>query len=176
MFYPLNPDPYLQIWPYIEERPGSQPRPTKAVTTHLANADAALTFYDLYAHRQLTSLDVELAPADGKLIAGYRQPLGKMRLEVPESATQGQPVAVRIQVREAAGQPFGEPVPLKLTVAGPDGQPSVYSRSVLAQNGGAEVRLPFAINDAPGRWTLEVTNLADGERAQATVMLHRQKG
>jgi len=171
IFYPLNPDPHLEIWPYIEERPGSQPRPTKAVTTHLASADPTLTFYDLYAHRQLTSLDVDLAPADGKLLAGYRQPLGKMRLEAAESATQGRSVIVRIHVQDVAGKPFVEPVPIKFTVHGPDDQASVYSHSVLAQNGVAEVSLPFAINDAPGRWTLDAVNLANGERAEANVKL-----
>ena len=99
-----------------------------------------------------------------------------MRLETPESAPQGQPVTVRIHVHGVAGKPFVEPVPIKFTVRGPDGQTSVYSHSVLAQNGAADVCLPFAMNDAPGRWTLDAVNLANGEHVKASLMLEEQKG
>ena len=68
---------------------------------------------------------------------------------------------------------MAEPVPLKLTVRQPDGEISVYTRSLLARGGLAKVMLPLAVNDPSGEWQLEIRNLATGERITKTLRVQR---
>ena len=50
-----------------------------------------------------------------------------------------------------------------------------YAENVLAENGVAEVRIPWALNDKPGQYTLKVRDVMSGVRAQLRVKLKEAK-
>ncbi|MBI2301722.1 MAG: hypothetical protein HYU66_22700 [Armatimonadetes bacterium] len=95
------------------------------------------------------------------------------RLEVrgPAKAKPGIDAVFTVLVR-GADQPVDSLFPLHLAVTDPAGQTSrEYSRRLLARHGIAEERLRFAVNDAPGTWTLAVTDAMTRLSAKATIEL-----
>lgn len=177
IFTPLNPDPHLEEWYDVEERKGVTPRPMQELEVQLSGENAGAYLYDLYAHQEVPwpaeGVQLTLPPGEGRLLAAYHSQVGDTQLEAPEQATQGEVVNVQVVVLDAVGVPFAEPVPLKLTVRQPDGEISVYTRSLLARGGLAKVTLPLAVNDPSGEWQLEIRNLATGERITKTLRVQR---
>lgn len=166
IFYPLNPDPHLPDLGYT--RANAQPRPAQEIEVALASPREDLYLYELYTHQQIALTEGEahlsVPAADGRLLALYSAPLGETRLRAPRQAVPGETVTVGVEVLDADGDAFAEPVPVKLTVQRPDGKLSVYSRSLLVREGRAEITIPLALNDRVGYWRLRVENLATGQR------------
>jgi hypothetical protein len=78
----------------------------------------------------------------------------------------------------------GEHVPFAITsvkperalvrchVFAPNGtQLAIYSTNVLLENGKSTFVLPFALNDAPGKYTLRITDIVTGAASEHTIML-----
>ncbi|MFP4250044.1 MAG: beta-galactosidase trimerization domain-containing protein, partial [Armatimonadota bacterium] len=58
---------------------------------------------------------------------------------------------------------------LHVTVTDPRGDPApAYTRNVLAPGGSADLRIPLALNDAAGEWTVTVRDVLSGVEASAT--------
>ena len=58
----------------------------------------------------------------------------------------------------------------RVEVARPDGQFDwAYSGDVEAKDGRADIKIPFALNDPTGRWTIHVQDAATGKLARTTV-------
>ncbi len=82
------------------------------------------------------------------------------------------PLEVKVDAGKAHVRPtqpaMAAPV-LHLEFLGPDGkQRPVYRRNVVCPPGGGEFPLPLALNDAPGKWTLKVHEVATGARKDVT--------
>ncbi|MDP7399430.1 MAG: hypothetical protein QF541_21350, partial [Lentisphaeria bacterium] len=59
--------------------------------------------------------------------------------------------------------------PLKLRAASPDGDEAPwFSQSVFVEAGRAQIKLPIAHNEQPGRWTVTVTDLYTGASAASS--------
>jgi len=83
---------------------------------------------------------------------------------------QGEDLSLSAQLEVSDGQPGRHW--FRVEVARPDGQFDwAYSGDIEAKEGRAEIKVPFALNDPPGRWTIHVQDAATGELARATVDL-----
>ena len=59
--------------------------------------------------------------------------------------------------------------PLKLKATSPDGDEAPwFSQSVFVEEGQAQITLPIAHNEQPGRWTVTVTDLYTGTSATSS--------
>ncbi|MEA3403417.1 MAG: beta-galactosidase trimerization domain-containing protein [Armatimonadota bacterium] len=58
---------------------------------------------------------------------------------------------------------------LHISVSDPEGRARpAYSRNVLARNGVADVRIPLALNDPPGEWTVTARDVLSGRTLQTS--------
>jgi hypothetical protein len=115
---------------------------------------------------------VMLDPARGKLIAVLPHSIGKVLLETPDQAKRGAPYDVRVRVLDASGSPLRGSLPLRVELSDPLGRTDPYSR-YAATDAEGEFRLTVwpALNDLPGDWTLRVTDLLAGTKAERTIGL-----
>ncbi len=71
----------------------------------------------------------------------------------------------------ADGEVSGRHV-IRLEVVAPDGiRPSFYARNLEAPGGHFTVSIPFALDELPGRWWIEMTDIASGESASLPIVL-----
>ncbi len=66
------------------------------------------------------------------------------------------------------GQTGDHVLHISVTDSGGDPAPA-YERNVLAPGGVADLRVPLAINDAPGEWTLTVRDVLSGASTNTTI-------
>jgi hypothetical protein len=60
----------------------------------------------------------------------------------------------------------------RVEVIGPDGKPvEPLAQNVVAQNGRTRTRIPLALNDPPGNYTVKVRDVATGVTGQADFSL-----
>jgi len=92
-------------------------------------------------------------------------------LRAPAAAQPGRPTRLRMAVR-AAGESRPSKHCFRLEVVGPEGEPLPwYARNVIAENGAAEVDVPWALNQAPGDYALVVTDVNSGVTARKSISL-----
>jgi hypothetical protein len=136
----------------------------------LSVACSATNVYDVLAGKRL-----EAQPAEGRLRVAVPLPMWQGCLlafypAVPERIETRAPVAVRrgkqadIRLRIAtARRVLSLDFPLRIAVLDPRGGESLeYSHSALARGGEYRFALPFAANDAAGKWTVRIRELTTG--------------
>jgi len=119
--------------------------------------------------------NVELPPADGRILALYPQAIGEMSVRAPAKATPGTRVRVKVRLTDEAGAPFASVVPLRFTLAQPDGTESDVSHVDVIENGAWEFDWVMPVqtaHDGPapaGNWTVTVRELASGRSDTAAI-------
>lgn len=137
---------------------------------------AAAQVYDARAGRYLgrtDSLTADLRPGQGTVYALLPYRVTGVEVTGPERAIAGTVATLTAQVRSSAPTP-GDHV-LRVEVRDPAGAVSeAYSRNVPAERGRAEIAIPFALNDAPGSWTVSVRDAVTGVTGEATLTLSEE--
>ncbi|PIX42204.1 MAG: hypothetical protein COZ56_09865, partial [Armatimonadetes bacterium CG_4_8_14_3_um_filter_58_9] len=93
-------------------------------------------------------------------------------IEVTPAATAvaGTPMPVQIAVNTGGVEPSRHV--FHLTVIDPSGKElACYAQNILAERGLAKTEIPWALNDKPGRYTLQVKDTMSGVRAERIVTL-----
>jgi len=91
--------------------------------------------------------------------------------EAPEAATPGEAVRVRTSVAIAALVPVTHVIRMDVYAPGSDAPHRQYSQNILCEAGRGEADIPFALNDAPGQWRLELRDVASGVSTERTLTL-----
>jgi hypothetical protein len=102
------------------------------------------------------------------LLTILNQPVGALAMTAPESAECGQMIEVKLAL---AGAAEGNCHALRVEVAGPQGNLRCYTQNLFAPGGKGAWNLPFAVNDAPGEYTLQACDIATGVSATHKIKL-----
>lgn len=128
----------------------------------------AASIWDVRAGKNVErgKIQVEIPPGDTKLYALL--PYRPRRLSVQAA---GEPVragsSAEYRVAVETDGPGGMHV-FVVEVAGPDGKPRAhYAQKLLAPTGSAVGRIPMALNDTPGAWTVRATDVATKQSAES---------
>jgi hypothetical protein len=128
--------------------------------------------YDVLNGKELgwgDRVDLTLTDYTIRLFAVLPYRVTGVTADAPATAQPGKDVVARLTV-QAQGKP-GLHV-LRVDVLDPAGRPSrCYSDNVVAPEGVADFKLPFALNDLPGAWTLHVRDVTSGHSATRKVDL-----
>ena len=122
--------------------------------------------------------NVELPPADGRILALYPQAIGELSVQAPAKASPGKRVRVNVRLTDEHSAPFAGVVPLTFTLAQPDGAESDVSHGDVIENGTWEFDWVMPVqtaSDMPvlaGTWTVTVTELASGKSDTAAISVH----
>ncbi len=137
--------------------------------------------YDLVAGRQLSAeragqsvrWNVRLGPGDGRVFMITHQPIDRVLLNVPAEARRGESALVAITVVDPSGEPLPAVVPLEVTILDSENRPAEPSGYYGASGGKLTVSLDVAPNDAAGRWTIAVRELASGKTARGELVVRQ---
>ena len=145
-------------------------------------SDATLTIardgyvYDLVGHRQVgagadgaTSIDWSFGPCEGRVFMVTERPITSVRLTAPQQAAPGDSITIAAEVLADNGEGMDAIVPVHVQVLDPSGEEAEFSGFYGAKDGGVELTVDLAINDAPGLWRIHVQELASGQVADAYV-------
>ncbi len=146
----------------------------KAATDLPATAvfDAPGYVYDILLGKELGWGDrVEMTLTDYTIralaVLPYR--ITGFTAEAPGKAQAGQDALVRLAVGTSGKAGLHV---FRVDVADPQGRPvRCYSDNIVAREGRAEFRIPFALNDAPGEWTVRARDVTSGLSATRTILL-----
>ena len=126
--------------------------------------------YDVLNGRRLNAvrigdrllIPVQMDTWQGCLLALYPSAPSALAVDAPRRGGQGRTIRVETDVLSGRRR-LRAPLPLEITVREPDGSVSAeYSHTALAEDGQYGFPLPFATNDAPGRWRITVRELSAG--------------
>ncbi|NLY02038.1 MAG: hypothetical protein GXY83_38635 [Rhodopirellula sp.] len=129
----------------------------------------AASIWDVRAGRPLEpgAIKTEIAPGDTRLYAllPYQLRGLSVSLAAKEEAAAGTNVEYRVAV-ESDSPALAHVVVVE--VLGPDGKPRAhYGRKLFAPTGSAIARIPLAINDTPGLWTIRASDVATKRSAES---------
>ena len=133
--------------------------------------------YDLLRGKQLKAdneqaIPLTLEAGGGKILVRYKLPVERVLLKPSASDIKRGATCIITATIQAGGKRSTAAHLLELTVLCPDGKLSKeYSRTLLAENGAAEIRVPFAVNDPLGSWRIEVTDVASNISSACCVKL-----
>jgi hypothetical protein len=135
--------------------------------------------YDAIAKRLLgasatdgkAEFDVTLPAALGKIIAILPERIGRVGITTPPKIERGQPYPIGVSVLGVSGRPLRGALPVRVQITDPLGRENEFSR--YAAIDGDTWTLPFlaAMNDPAGVWTIRVTELLGGSRAEQSFPL-----
>ena len=155
----LHRNPQLRINELGPQEYKSNEKFETPVTLTLTRADEA-SWYDLRANRpagQGTEISVVLQPFEPVILAAFGQ-----QPKSPTVAVKGN----RITIEPAQPCSMDSPT-YHLAFVGPDGNERlVYRSNFTCGPQGGSLELPLALNDAPGRWTLRVRDVATGREQE----------
>jgi hypothetical protein len=126
--------------------------------------------YDLRSAKALgrkRELAVTLDPYEPAIYALSLSPLPGLRVSAPNRVARGETAGIGLAFD--AGTPAEKPV-LHVEVLDPSGQVADrYCANVVLSGGSGELTVPFAVSDAPGRWTVRVKDMLSGQQEEATI-------
>lgn len=130
--------------------------------------------YDVLGQKLLgrgNSVDLTFTKYTLRLCAVLPYRVDEMKLTVSSARLrQGDELTLSAQLATTGGKP--ERHWFRLDVIRPAGRLDLaYSRNVEAKGGRAEIAIPFALNDPPGKWTIIVQDVVSGEQARVSVDL-----
>ncbi len=147
----------------------SEQRFEKPVSLRLI-APVDMYAYDIRSARPLgkvKQLPLTIDPYEPTIVAFSPAPVPDFRMEAPRRLARGE--TGRISLAPEGHSPALTDI-FHIDVVGPDGKPSFqYSGNLPAVQGTAEKVLPLALNDAPGKWTIEAKDLLSGRRHTAVI-------
>ncbi len=108
------------------------------------------------------SIAIKLAPGSTTAVAVLPYKVTAVRVHGPGQAKPGESPAFEIAIITGGDKVPGEHV-LRLEVSGPDGRiRRYYAQNLEAPEGETVFRLPLAMNDSPGTWTVTVRDVITG--------------
>lgn len=120
--------------------------------------------YDVRArkyHGQNDTLTTTLAPGETALYASLPYRVTDLELQAPEQATAGTNVELRCEVR-GGGKTLGDHI-FHVELRDPSGRTVAhYTQNVLAPAGRSTLRIPLALNEALGVWSVRVCDVLTG--------------
>lgn len=131
--------------------------------------DGKKAIYDVRAKKYVgtgSSFEVTLEPGVPSLFALVADPVGEMSINVPSSAVLGEEIRLRFGL--SGIEDFRSVA--KVVVTDPNGNTVRYyggNRDILAGKGQTAFRT--ALNDPPGRWKVEVTDVISGHGKTAEI-------
>jgi hypothetical protein len=115
--------------------------------------------YDLRRHLALGRTDrvaLSVGSAEPVMLALSPVPVPPLALSGPLTARAGETVVLRIGLRSVMPAPVQV---VQVQTLDPDGNPiAAYSGNLTLRRGSAQWRLPFAVSDRAGIWTIRVTD------------------
>jgi hypothetical protein len=100
------------------------------------------------------------------LVLGLSKAENQIKLNGANSAQRGD------HIRFELASSVNAPSLVRCRVLGPDGALlSAYSANVLLQNGRGSLVLPFALNDAPGKYVIKATDVVSGATIEKAIKL-----
>lgn len=110
---------------------------------------------------KVRSVDLRVDPYEPSLIALSPAPLPTVHVPAPASVSRGETVAVRLRL--SSSSPADKHI-YRIETAGPDGKIlRQYSGNVMTKGESASHRVPLAMNDVQGRWTVRTTDVLSGQ-------------
>jgi hypothetical protein len=107
---------------------------------------------------RIPKLELTVDSYEPKLLAVSAVALPELRMMAPSTVRRGETLALGLHVDTPAGQHV-----FRIDCIAPDGAiVPHYSGNLIAENGSAMASVPFAVNDAVGKWTIRVTDVLTG--------------
>ena len=148
-------------------------RSTDSPATHIRFQDTRHT-YDIRAGKYLgmtASTDTALAPGETLLLARLPYRVSKLQFTLPAATTPGASLSITAEVSSDGNASPGDHI-FHLELIAPDGHTVPhYATNLLARNGKLNHQIPLALNDPPGKWQIQATDLLTGTTATATFRL-----
>lgn len=131
------------------------------VTVNIA-LPAPMYLYDMRERKALGQkrmLTVTVNPYEPILLAAAASPLPELQVSVPSEARRGDLIQLGFDLPHT---PASVDV-VHVDVLDPQGERAItYSGNVFTKNGHGIATIPFAVNDAAGKWTIKVHDLLSG--------------
>ncbi|MDO9464432.1 MAG: hypothetical protein Q7J67_03955 [bacterium] len=139
--------------------------------------------YDAIRRKEITvekqdngavNFEIGLPAASGKLIAALPEPIDGVRIDLPKEAALGKTVTFQVVVLGKSGRVIRGSLPLRVDIEDAWQRRSEWSRFTTtrrAKDGVCEFTFVPGVNDLPGEWTINVTDLVGDKRATATIMI-----
>jgi hypothetical protein len=171
---------YVRVYPKVagDQRYFLLVRHQGAFEAALGDTASTLAFerpgyvYDVLSGRELgmgDKLDVTLTDYTVRVLAVLPYRVTGLEAELSVTAKPGTDAVLKAAVK-TDGKP-GLHV-FRVDVTDPKGTwIRAYSQNVVAQEGTAQVTIPFALNDAPGAWTIVVRDVATGATQKRTISI-----
>jgi hypothetical protein len=117
------------------------------------------------------SIQTQITPGRAELYAVLDYRVYGVSISAPDSVMAGEPfrIATHLEADGAVG-----PHAVRVSWERPDGKPAPERRRILCGGGGAGGWMQFALNDAPGRWRVKVSDVISGKSAEKTIRLRRR--
>ncbi len=121
--------------------------------------------YDVVAGKLLghgDSVDLTMINATGRVFAILPSEVLSVDMQSPpKNLKPGEDLVIPIEVKVASGK--ADPRVLHVGVMDPAGKPHpAYSSNLICAEGKGVVKIPFALNDKRGEWSVRVTDVASG--------------
>ena len=166
-YFGLLPQPMLPNW---------QNRSREDLQKAAASAEVELFrsghLYDIRKGEYLGHTNkcrTSLVPGDAVMLALLPYKVTGLALTAPDRVSKGEIVKIKAAVQSDATPAHHV---LLLTVRRPDGAESLEYRQIESVGDGRmEFTLPFALNDLPGKWRIQVRDAASGMTAEKNIIL-----
>jgi hypothetical protein len=144
--------------------------------------DASLTIrhpgahaYDLVAHREVKveagdgfiTIPQNFGPCEGRVMMITDRAVDAVQVTAPATAAPGDSVTLSVTVLGDDGKPMDAIVPVEVKLIDPAGRAAEFSGYYAAKDGAVSIDALLAINDMPGVWRIEATELASGRTGNA---------
>jgi len=150
----------------------SNARFEKPVSFRLA-LPAEYYVYDVRGAKALgrkRELAVTLDPYEPAIYALSQSPLPGLRISAPTRVARGE--TAHISLAFDGVTPAEKPV-VHVEVLDPSGQTALdYCANVVLSGGTSQHSVPFAVSDAPGRWTVRVKDVLSGQQQESVVEVY----
>ena len=133
--------------------------------------DASYHVYDVRTPKYLGrvgTVDVNLGPGRAKLFSLLPYAVRRIKLTAPPTVRAGEALPFTAELDVDGGTPGLHVFRTSLRTPAGD-EPRWYTRNLKAAVGKTRSSVPLALNDQPGRWTLQVTDVATGVEAERHV-------
>ena len=129
----------------------------------------AMSVYDVRQAKSLGSqheMTVNLNPYEPTILAVTQAAMPRLEIFAPSEVQRGSTANIGLNCPQT---PAAKHV-IRVDVLDPSGnQVPFYSENVIADGGSALKRVPFAMSDAAGAWTVRVHDMLSGETASKTI-------
>ncbi len=116
------------------------------------------------------SVELELTSIDPAVIAVVPYRIEGVEIKTSSRATRGEPAecGISILIRETASP---SPQAVRVSVFAPDGTEIEPYGKKLVVEGSVLMKIPFALNDAPGRWRISAVDVISGIETERHIVL-----